>query len=141
MSKRAARQADDDAGHASIAVLTVDDQSVFRDVMRTLVDATPGFKHVGAAASGAEGIAAASELAPDLVLLDVRMPGMDGIETARHLRRVSPHTMVVLVSLDEPQNIRTLAAGCGAAAYVRKQDLSPRKLTELWAASKPAERL
>lgn len=129
-----------DDRRSAIGVLTVDDQPVFRHVMRTLVDATPGFEHVGAAASGPEGIAAAGELHPDLVLLDVRMPGMDGIETARHLRTVVPEAVVVLVSLDEPANIETLAAGCGAAAYVRKQDLSPSALTGLWAASKPGDR-
>lgn len=138
MSELVASQAGANAG--MVAVLTVDDQPVFRAAMRSLVEATPGFEHVGAAASGPEGIAAARALHPDLVLVDVRMPGMDGIETARHLRRVVPGTVVVLVSLEDRGNGASLAAACGAAAYARKQDLSPRMLTGLWAAWRPADR-
>ena len=69
----------------SIGVLTVDDQPLFRSAAAAVVDATPGFEAVGEASSGEEALQLSSELRPDLVLLDVRMPGMDGIETAQRL--------------------------------------------------------
>jgi DNA-binding NarL/FixJ family response regulator len=112
-------------------VLAVDDQQIFRSALRDLIAATPGFEQAGEAASGAEAIERVRELAPDLVLLDVRMPGMDGYETARHLTATEPHPLVVLVSLD---TLTQPPASCGAAAHIRKQDLSTATLPEIWAA-------
>jgi DNA-binding NarL/FixJ family response regulator len=120
---------------ANVTVLAVDDQAVFRRVARSLIDATPGFEQVGEAASGAEALELAAELQPDLVLVDVGMPGMDGIETARRLAKVDPHGVVVLISVDE---IPPSAASAGAAACVRKQDLSTRTLVDLWSAQQRA---
>ncbi len=115
---------------ASVTVLAVDDQEIFRRAMASLIEATPGFEQVGEAASGSEALALAAELRPDLVLLDVRMPGMDGYETARRVAEVDARIAVVLTSLDAvPQ-----PDAAPAAVFVRKQDLSVRKLHELWAA-------
>ena len=116
----------------AITVLAVDDQEVFRRAMASLIEATPGFRQVGEAASGAEALALAADVAPDLVLLDVRMPDMDGIETARRLAEANDRIVVVLISLDEVPELEAAPAAAGAAAYVRKQDLSTRKLRELW---------
>jgi DNA-binding NarL/FixJ family response regulator len=118
----------------AVAVLTVDDQPVFRRAIASLIDAAPEFEQVGEAASGAEALALAADLRPDLVLLDVRMPGMDGLETARRLAGADPRPAVVLISIDEVPDAEAALASSGAAAYVRKQDLSTRKLHELWAA-------
>ena len=76
-----------------VRVLTVDDQAVFRGIAREVIDATPGFESVGEAASGEEALAAVDRLDPQLVLLDVRMPGLDGIEVARRLRATHPDTL------------------------------------------------
>ncbi|HWV85048.1 MAG TPA: response regulator transcription factor [Capillimicrobium sp.] len=114
-----------------VNVLTVDDQDVFRLALAELIAATPGFEQAGEAASGAEAIARTEELEPDLVLLDVRMPGMDGIETARRLARSPRPPLVVLISLDAPAEP---IDGCGAALFVRKQELSSRRLRAIWAA-------
>ena len=75
-----------------VRVLTVDDQAVFRGIAREVIDATPGFESVGEAASGEEALEAVAELEPQLVLLDVRMPGLDGIEVARRLHATHPDT-------------------------------------------------
>jgi len=108
-----------------ITVLAVDDRAVFLRATRELIAATPGFRQVGEAASGAEALRLAADLRPDLVLVDVRMPGMDGVETARRLLASDPETVVVLVSLDElPQH-----APC---ATLRKQELSTRALRQVW---------
>ena len=116
-----------------IGVLAVDDQPVFRRALASLIAATPGFEQVGEASSGSEALALAMQLRPDLVLLDVRMPDMDGIETARRLAETDGRIAIVLVSLDPGPEIEAAPASAGAAAYVRKQDLSTRRLYELWA--------
>jgi len=118
---------------APITVLAVDDQAVFRRTARSLIAAAPGFEQVGEAATGAEALELAADLRPDLVLLDVRMPEMDGIETARRLRGVHPDGVVVLISVERMPELPSAIASVGAAAYLCKQQLSTRTLQELWA--------
>jgi two-component system invasion response regulator UvrY len=112
----------------TVTVLAVDDQATFRRAARSLIAATPGFEQVGEAASGPEALKLAADLRPDLVLVDVRMPGMDGIETARQLVDADPGAVVVLTSLEELPELPSV----GAAAYLRKQDLSTHALLDLW---------
>jgi DNA-binding NarL/FixJ family response regulator len=116
-----------------IGVLLVDDHATFRRAARDLVEATPGFESLGEAASGEEALRMLDDLDPELVLLDVRLPGMDGIETARSITSVSPHPTVVLVSLDERAHLPEGYRSCGAATFVRKRDLCPAALRSLWA--------
>lgn len=115
-----------------VAVLGVDDQALFLDVAREVVTATPGFRWVGGAASGQEALAAVQELEPEFVLLDVRMPGMDGIETARRIHEDHPGVVVVLISIDESPAIDPAVEASGAAELVRKQDFGPTLLRRLW---------
>src|SRR5687767_9530806 len=84
-----------------VGVVTVDDQAVFRAAARELIDATPGFRAIGEAASGPEGVRLINETDPELVLLDVRMPGMDGIETARRVTAEHPRSVIVLISIED----------------------------------------
>jgi DNA-binding NarL/FixJ family response regulator len=118
----------------SIGVLVVDDQLVFRQVVHEVIDATPGFELLGAATSGAHALIAVTELAPDLVLLDVRMPGMDGIETATRLRAQDPKSVIVLITIEEAPNLPSGLSSCGAAELVRKQDFGPAMLRRVWRA-------
>lgn len=111
-----------------VGVLAVDDQTIFLDVARDVVAATPGFHWVGGATSGKEALDAVTELAPELVLLDVRMPGMDGIETAQRICERHPDVVVVLISVDESPAIESW----GAAALVRKREFGPAMLRRLW---------
>lgn len=120
-----------------VTVLAVDDQEIFRRTARGLIAATPGFEQVGEAASGREALELAADLHPDLVLVDVRMPGMDGIETARRLAGADPDVLVVLISLEEIPELPSSIGSVGAAAHLRKQDLSTRTLRELWSAHGP----
>jgi two-component system invasion response regulator UvrY len=117
-----------------VAVVTVDDQAVFRSVAREVVEATPGFAHAGEAASGEEAIELVKAVRPQLALVDVRMPGMDGIETARRLRAADPDLVIVLISLEDPASIPPTAADSGAATFVPKQDFGPGLLRSLWSA-------
>jgi DNA-binding NarL/FixJ family response regulator len=117
-----------------VRVLTVDDQETFRVVAREVIAATPGFESVGEACSGEEALHAVDRLDPRLVLLDVRMPGMDGIEVAKRLRATRPDTLVVLISIEESMDLPSAAALGDAVPLVRKQDFGPRMLKELWRA-------
>ena len=83
-------------------VMTVDDQEVFRSAARAVVDATPGFESAGEPCSGEEALGLVDAAKPELVLVDVRMPGLGGLETARELSARHPDLVVVLVSLDDP---------------------------------------
>jgi DNA-binding NarL/FixJ family response regulator len=116
-----------------VRVLTVDDQERFRDVAREVIDASPGFELVGEAVSGDEALTSVSRLAPHLVLLDVRLRGMGGVEVARRLIATHADVLVVLLSIDEPIDIPSAARLNGSVTVVRKQDFSPRLLWRLWA--------
>jgi DNA-binding NarL/FixJ family response regulator len=113
-------------------VLVVDDQDTFRRAARDVIDSMPDFTWAGEATSGKQAIEAAGELAPDLVVLDIRMPDMDGIETARRLTTARPASVVVLISIEEPPNVPAGATTCGAAELVRKQDFRASLLRRLW---------
>jgi two-component system invasion response regulator UvrY len=134
MSERSGSRSPAGAPTGTVTVLAVDDQAIFRRVARELVDATAGFELVAAAASGPEALALAERLRPDLALVDVRMQGMDGIETARRMAAEQAGTVVVLMSLDPLLDLPSAAWAPGIAAHVRKQDLSPDVLHGLWAA-------
>jgi DNA-binding NarL/FixJ family response regulator len=116
----------------SVRVLTIDDQPIFRALAREVIEATPGFASVGEAADGESGIEAVGRLGPDLVLLDVRMPGINGIEVARRLVTMHPEVAVVLISIEERIDVPS-AAQLDAIPLVRKQDFGPRLLRRLWA--------
>jgi DNA-binding NarL/FixJ family response regulator len=123
---------------AEVSVLVVDDQPFFRGAAREVLSALPGFREVAEATSGTEAVTLALELRPDLVLLDVRMPGMDGIEAARRIKAAVPEIVVVLISMEDVSGVPSAARDCGAAALVRKQDFGPSLLRGLWAMHGPA---
>jgi DNA-binding NarL/FixJ family response regulator len=117
----------------SVSVVTVDDQAVFRGVACDVIKATAGFEAVGEADCGETALALVEELRPQLVLLDVRMPGMDGIETALSIKSAHPSTVVVLISIDDSANLPAAVMESRADALVRKQDFGPGMLRGLWA--------
>jgi two-component system, NarL family, invasion response regulator UvrY len=114
-----------------VRVLTVDDQERFRAAARILVDATPGFYNVAEASTGEDGVAAAMRQEIDLVLMDVRLPGIDGIEATRRVRHARPGTEVVLVSATATE-LPADASECGALAVLAKDELRPSVLIRLW---------
>ena len=115
-----------------VGVLAVDDQPIFLDAAREVVTATPGFEWLAGATCGQDALDAVGEMRPMLVLLDVRMPGMDGIETARRISESHPDVIVVLVSVDESCALDPAVAASGAVALVRKQEFGPAMLRRLW---------
>jgi DNA-binding NarL/FixJ family response regulator len=113
-----------------VSVLVVDDQPAFRQAMATVVAATDGFVLVGSAASGEEALEVARAVRPRLVLMDVHLPGIDGVEAARRLRAGDPAPVVVLLSTYEEDEVEL--DGCGAAAYVPKRLFGPDRLVDCW---------
>jgi two-component system, NarL family, invasion response regulator UvrY len=122
----------------AVGVLIVDDSPVFRRAARDVIAATPGFVAVGEASSGEEALLAMQDLDPSLVLLDVSMEGIGGIETARQITAVYPRPTVVLISVTEPARLPSKVEGCGAVALVDKRDFRPRLLADLWASHGPS---
>ena len=122
------------SSQSAVGVLLVDDQAVFRGVARDVVEATPGFAVVGEASSGEEAVEVAQELQPELVLLDVRMPAMDGLETARRVVAAHAGGVIVLISVEDAAELPPGVESCGAATFIRKQDFGPAALSAMWAA-------
>jgi DNA-binding NarL/FixJ family response regulator len=116
-----------------VRVLIVDDQEPFRRAAAAVVRMTEPFELVGAVGSGEECLAAVPRLRPDLVLLDVGLPGIDGIETAARLAASGAPPVVVLVSTHDEQEFAERVAGSGAAAYVTKSSFGPERLAAVWA--------
>jgi DNA-binding NarL/FixJ family response regulator len=117
---------------SAVSVLAVDDQASFRAVLRRVVTATAGFGVVGEAESGESAVELSRSLEPDLVLMDVRMPGIGGIAATARIKELRPSTIVVLVSTTHPEQLVEAAADCPADAIVCKGDLRPSLLGELW---------
>ena len=108
-------------------VLLVDDDTVFRELLAFVLRADAGAEIVGHAADGARGVALAHELRPDIVVMDLRMPSMDGFEATRQIAATVPDARVIVVSSStEPDDIER-AGRAGAAGYVPKD----RAVTEL----------
>ena len=116
----------------AITVVTVDDQAVFRAAARDVIEATPGFESVGEAGSCDEALEVIDRVEPRLALVDVRMPGIDGVETAMRIRDSHPEVVVVLISIEEISGLPSTAADSGAATLVRKQDFGPTLLRGIW---------
>lgn len=114
-----------------LRVLVVDDQEPFRTAAQAVVDATPGFLVVGAVASGEEAVDAAARLDPDLVLMDVVLPGIDGLSATRRILLAAPSVRVVLLSTYDLVDHGCAVESSGAAAFVPKSAFGPDVLTGL----------
>jgi two-component system invasion response regulator UvrY len=119
---------------SAVTVLAADDHDTFLSVVCELVMLTPGFVLAAEARSGEEAVAIVAERAPDIVLMDVRMPGIGGIEATRMIVRDHAGTVVVLISVDDVNTLPRAARSCGAAAILNKLDLTPGTLRDVWRA-------
>jgi DNA-binding NarL/FixJ family response regulator len=115
---------------SEVRVLIVDDQEPFRRAMAAVVDATEGFVVVGTATTGEESLVAAEETGPDLVLMDVNLPGIDGVEASRRLTSAPDGPVVFLLSTYDEDQLDS--GGCGAATYIPKGSLGPERLSAEW---------
>jgi len=112
-----------------IKVLLVDDNALFRDGIVQILHADGRFQVVGQASDGAEGIAAAGRLRPDLILMDLRMPGMGGVEAIRAIRADAPQVPIGVLTMFESADSVQSALQAGASGYVAK-DATPDDFCE-----------
>ncbi len=115
-----------------VRVLVVDDQAPFRAAARAVITRVPNFELIAEATSGEEAVAMVNELEPAVVLMDINMGLLDGLEATKIITDSHPDTMVILVSTYTEADMPPAARTCGAAAYVNKDELSPRVLRRLW---------
>jgi DNA-binding NarL/FixJ family response regulator len=118
---------------AVVPVLIVDDQAPFRRAARAVVTATPGFEVVGEAESGEEAVEMADSLTPGLVLMDINLPGINGIEATRRITAAHPDAVVMLLSTYQVGDLPSDAGSSGAARYVHKEEFGPAVVQAVWA--------
>ncbi|HMW01032.1 MAG TPA: response regulator transcription factor [Acidobacteriota bacterium] len=112
-----------------ITILIVDDHALVRQGVRAFLETEPAFTIVGEAANGLDAVAQCAEYAPDVVLLDLLMPGMNGVEAARHIKQVSPKTQIVILTSYQDDDHILPAIRAGAVSYLLK-DIEPAGLSE-----------
>jgi DNA-binding NarL/FixJ family response regulator len=118
-----------------VRVWVVDDQAGFRRATAATLDAMDDFVMAGECETGESAVELIRDGDADIVLMDIHMPGMGGIEAARQIHAVRPDLMVVLMSTYDLEDISAAAADCGAAAYFHKEHLSPDLLSRIWRAA------
>jgi len=119
---------------ATIRVVLVDDQESFRSAARLVLGMSDGFELIGEAGSGEEGVSMAESENPDLVLMDIGLPGIDGLEATRRIVDAAGSRVIVL-STYEASEYESKALSAGAIAFISKSDFSPDSLRRVWEAS------
>jgi DNA-binding NarL/FixJ family response regulator len=120
------------------SVIAVDDRPAFLEVVRKVVGAAPGMAIVGEAMCGEEAVRLVEQLSPDLVVMDVRMPGIGGVGATRQIKAAHPETIVALVTTCSPEDLAPEAQRCAADAVICKRDLRPGVLAEIWQRHRPS---
>jgi two-component system, NarL family, invasion response regulator UvrY len=118
-----------------VPVWVVDDQASFRLATAATVAATENFVMAGECETGESAIELLRDGGAGIVLMDIHMPGMGGIEATRRIRAAHPDLMVLLMSTYDREDLPAEAAECGASAYLHKENLSPDLLARLWRAA------
>jgi DNA-binding NarL/FixJ family response regulator len=116
----------------TVRVLIVDDQEPFRSAARLVVGLLDGYTVVGEAATGEEGVKMAAELVADMVLMDVNLPDIDGLEATRRIVAANPAVKVLAMSTYEAGEFEEAALASGAVGFISKSDLEPETLTAYW---------
>jgi DNA-binding NarL/FixJ family response regulator len=117
---------------AEVRVVVVDDYEPFRRAASGVVDCLDGFRVVGSVSSAEESLRAVAALAPDLVLMDVNLPGVDGLEATRRIRALDEAPVVLLVSTHDPDDLGEDLLGCGAAGFLAKSTFDADRLLDAW---------
>ena len=128
-------QAHEERTTDSLRVLIVDDHDLFRTGLRNLLE-EQGVQVVGEAASGAEAVNAVREFAPDVVVMDMNMPGMSGVDATRHITSLAPLTRVVMLTISDQENDVMDAILAGACGYLLKDSSIQDLMTGIQAASR-----
>ena len=115
-----------------VRVWVVDDQASFRRATAATVAVTDDFVMAGECETGESAVERIRDGRADIVLMDIHMPGMGGIEATRRIRAAQPDLLVVLMSTYDIEDLPAAASACGAAAYLHKERLSPEMLSRIW---------
>ena len=107
----------------TIRVLVVDDYKDWRDQVRSLLRARPEWEIICEASDGSEAVQKAEELKPDVILLDIGLPGLNGIEAAHRIRQLSPNSKIIFLSMETSPDVVQVALSTGTEGYVRKTDV------------------
>jgi DNA-binding NarL/FixJ family response regulator len=121
--------------HRDVQVLIVDDQASFRSAARNVIELTPGFALVGEVETGEASVAAALTLQPDLVLMDLHLPGIDGLEASRRILSADGgrRPVIFLLSTYDASEYLAEPTECGAVAYLIKAEFGSERLAAAWA--------
>jgi len=111
-----------------LRLMVVDDQEIVRTGLRHVFETEPGITVVGEAADGREALSLIPEVRPDVVVMDIAMPGLDGIVTTAELTRTAPEISVVVLTLHDDDDTRARAMAAGAVAFVAKHQMGPALL-------------
>ena len=125
-------------GADEVRVLIVDDQAAFRSAARTVVALADGFVVAAETETGEEAVTRAAELRPNVILMDINLPGINGIEATRRITQAQPDVVVILMSTYTADDLPADATSCGASRYVHKEDLFPDVLTGAWLEHRPS---
>jgi len=117
----------------SIKILIADDHGVLRAGLRALLSAEPDLEVVGEAADGPSALRLAAELRPDVLLMDISMPGLTGIEVARQLKTAQPDTRVLILTLHQDEGLLREAIHAGATGYIVKQAVEAELISAIYA--------
>lgn len=116
----------------TVRVVLVDDQESFRSAARLVIDMIDGFELVAEAESAEEGLELATSLAPDLVLMDINLPGIDGLEATRRIVDNHRGARVIVLSTYEAAEYEARSLKAGAVAFMSKSDFDPDALRRVW---------
>jgi DNA-binding NarL/FixJ family response regulator len=119
-----------------IRVLIVDDQAPFRNAAGVALSLLDGFELVGEAETGEDSVEMAQRLHPDLILMDVNLPGMDGVEATRRIKEQAESVVVLLLSTYSAEDYGPRVAESGASAFIPKSEFGPERLAQAWAAAR-----
>ncbi len=115
----------------TLRILIVDDEALLRMAFSTILEAQPDMTPVGEASDGLQAVRLARQLRPDVVLMDVRMPGTDGIEATRQVIRASPRSRVLILTIFDLDEYAFAALGAGASGFLLKNTRPERLLTAI----------
>jgi len=129
-------EANNNAGaHKRIRVLIADDSAAFRNAVGLFLERLPQVEVIGAAEDGVHALALVASLRPDLVLMDLRMPRLGGLQATRRIRAKFPNVHVIMISLHDSQELRAASAASGADRFILKhclRDELPGALAQLF---------